>query len=262
MPTNNTIQNINGRWDAATFFERLAATNRLAVEENFTFCKVSGLEGFEEAVEQMQSSNNFICVSDIADGYTDLNNTPRTRRIKTVFFAMRHKAEDMEARTECMEIMRELFRQFMTRLILEKVKLEENCIYIDPRITFNEIDRYFFSGCAGAYFQIAVDIFTDLRHNPDDWNEDFETENYQYDEIFDLYLIGFDLNNRIHSIQNVQSITKLSLTESKAIIENFKYYTLLISNIDSVRKNELMELIEGHKYEYITVKFVRHGCLP
>ena len=167
----NNLANINGRWDATTFFERLCATNRLAQSEGFTFCQVSGLEGFEEAVDQMQSTNNFVCVSDIADGYTDLNNTPRTRRIKTVFFAMRHAAQDMDARSECMEIMRELFRQFMSQLILEKVKLEQNCIYLDPRISFNEIDRYFFSGCAGAYFQIAVDVYTDLRYNPDEWND-------------------------------------------------------------------------------------------
>lgn len=259
MPTNNTIQNINGRWDAATFFERLAATNRLAVEENFTFCKVSGLEGFEEAVEQMQSTNNFICVSDVADGYTDLNNTPRTRRIKTVFFAMRHKAEDMEARTECMETMRELFRQFMTRLILEKVKLEENCIYIDPRITFNEIDRYFFSGCAGAYFQIAVDIFTDLRHNPDDWTEDFETENYQYVDFWDLYMTDYDKNNFQKSVHEVFVFVPY-INETKQILLNFKDYALLISNINHWRKIELMKSIKD--LQYITVKFVRHGELP
>ncbi len=160
---------LNGRWDAAAFFERLTDTNRLARQEGFTFCRVSGLDGFEEAVNQMQSASAFVCVSDIADGYTELNNTPRTRRVKTVFFAMRHAAENMTSRSECMEIMRELFRQFMSRLILEKVKLEQNCIYLDPRISFNEIDRYFFNGAAGAYFQIAVDVFTDLRYNADEW---------------------------------------------------------------------------------------------
>ena len=163
-------EQLNGRWDAASFFENLTATNRLARSEGFTFCRVSGLDGFEEAVNQAQTQSAFVCVSDIADGYTELNNTPRTRRVKTVFFAMRHAAEDMEARAECMEIMRELFRQFMSRLFLEKVKLEQNCIYLDPRITFNEIDRYFFNGAAGAYFQIAVDVFTDLRFNVDEWN--------------------------------------------------------------------------------------------
>lgn len=134
---------LNGRWDAAKFFEELTATNKLAQQEQFVFCRVSGLDGFEEAVNQAQTQRAFVCVSDIADGYTELNNSPRTRRVKTVFFAMRHAAEDMSARAECMEIMRELFRQFMSRLLPEKVRLEQNCIYLDPRISFNEIDRYF-----------------------------------------------------------------------------------------------------------------------
>lgn len=161
---------LNGRWDAAKSFEELTATNKLAQQEQFVFCRVSGLDGFEEAVNQAQTQRAFVCVSDIADGYTELNNSPRTRRVKTVFFAMRHAAEDMSARAECMEIMRELFRQFMSRLLPEKVRLEQNCIYLDPRISFNEIDRYFFNGAAGAYFQIAVDVYTDLRYNKDEWN--------------------------------------------------------------------------------------------
>lgn len=156
-------------WQAAAFFETLLAKNKLARSERFVFCRVSGLDGFEEALADMQTTANFCCVSDIADGYTELNNSPRTRRVKTVFLAMRHRAEDMEARTACMETMRELFRQFMSVLILEKTKLEQSAIYLDPRISFNEIDRYFFSGCACAYFQIAVDKYTDLRYNADEW---------------------------------------------------------------------------------------------
>ena len=117
----------------------------------------------------MQGNTAFVCVSDIAQGFTELNNSPHTRRVKTVFLAMRHALDDMQARQECMETMRELFRQFMSSLILERTRLEENCIYLDPRISFNEIDRYFFSGCACAYFQIAVDVFTDLRYNANEW---------------------------------------------------------------------------------------------
>lgn len=156
-------------WQASVFFETLLAKNKLARSERFVFCRVSGLDGFEEALADMQTTANFCCVSDIADGYTELNNSPRTRRVKTVFLAMRHRAEDMEARAACMETMRELFRQFMSVLILEKTKLEQSAIYLDPRISFNEVDRYFFSGCACAYFQIAVDKYTDLRYNADEW---------------------------------------------------------------------------------------------
>ena len=113
------------------------------------------MDGFEEALAHMQRTTAFVCVSDIANGFTELNNTPHTRRVKTVYLAKRHKIDDMAARTRCMETLRELFRQYMSLLILEKTKLEQHCIYLD--------------GCACAYFQIAVDVYTDLRYNADEW---------------------------------------------------------------------------------------------
>ena len=81
-----TNKNIN--WDASSFFETLASKNKLAKTEEFRFCCVSGLEGFEEAIQHLQSTANFIAVSDISQGYTELNTTPHTRRVKTVFFAI------------------------------------------------------------------------------------------------------------------------------------------------------------------------------
>lgn len=136
---------------------------------DFVFAKVSGLDGFEEALQQLQSATAIIAVSDISQGYIEMNNSPHTRRVKTVFLAMRHAIDDMAARQQCMDTMRELFRQFMSKLILEKTKQEQHNIYLDSRISFQEIDQYFFSGCACAFFQIAVDTYTDLRYDPTEW---------------------------------------------------------------------------------------------
>lgn len=158
-------------WNATAFFEGLTKRNKFAQTKKFTFCKVSGLDGFEEALTKMMTKTAFVCVSDISQGFTDINNTPHTRRVKTVFLAMRHAIDNMEARQSCMDMMRELFRQFMSVLILEQTKLQEHSIYIDPRISFQEIDRYFFSGCACAYFQIGVDTYTDLQFNQAEWTD-------------------------------------------------------------------------------------------
>ncbi len=160
---------LDGNWDAAAFFKPLLEKNKLANEFGFTFCRVSGLEGFEEALSQSLSRTAFFCVSDTADGYTELDNTPRTRRVKTVFIAMRHPLEDMAARQRCMDVMRELFRQLMSVLLLEKTRIQQNSIFIDSHIAFNEIDRFFAAGCACAFFQIAVDAFANLAFNPNEW---------------------------------------------------------------------------------------------
>lgn len=89
-------------WDAADFFRRLTESNKLARSKNFKFCLVSSLEGFEEALARMQSSTAFVCVSDVSSGSTDLTNSPHTVRTKTVFFAVRHKIDDMKARMEAL----------------------------------------------------------------------------------------------------------------------------------------------------------------
>ena len=60
MKMKQIPKNIN--WDATSFFERLASKNKLAKEEHFCFFRVSGLEGFEEALHNLQSTANFICV--------------------------------------------------------------------------------------------------------------------------------------------------------------------------------------------------------
>lgn len=158
-------------WDAIAFFENLTSRNRLARDHGFKFCRVSGMEGFQEALASMQNAKAFVCVNEVSQGYTSLDNSPRTRRVKTVFIAMRHKIDDMKARQDRFDTLRELFRQFMTVLIKEKTKLEEDCVELDRRITFHEIDEYFFSGCACAYFSVAVDIHTDLRYDQNEWVE-------------------------------------------------------------------------------------------
>ena len=256
---------LNGRWNATDFFLELTATNTLALAEGFTFCRVSGLQGFEEAVAQLQTQNAFVCVSDINDGYTELNNSPHTRRVKTVFMAMRHAVDDMEARTECMEIMRELFRQFMSKLILEKVKLEQNCIYLDPRITFTEIDRYFFSGAAGAYFQIAVDCYTDLRFNAEEWMSESDFDNVTKEEFFyDLYITGYETSQKLSTIKYVRTMygaVATGLAEAKTLVEaaSVKNPLLIASNLTQYQLYVSVAQLDSVNATYV---FCQHGQSP
>lgn len=162
----------NFNWDAASFFERLTAANKFAGENGFRFDRVSSLEGFHTLISSSISTTALVAVSDTSSGGIDLNNTPHTRRVKTVFIFMRHKMDDAKARQRCLGKMNELFRQFMSVLSLEQTRLRENCIYIDDRISFTEIDKYFYTGGACAFFQIAVDTFTDLQYNPDEWQSE------------------------------------------------------------------------------------------
>ena len=74
-------------WDATEFFRSLTETNRLAHANKFCFCTVSGASDFQQLLERSQSKTAFVCVDDISEGFIELNNSPRTRRVKSVFFA-------------------------------------------------------------------------------------------------------------------------------------------------------------------------------
>ncbi len=169
-------------WNATAFFKYLTEHNCLAKQKGFVFCRVTGLQGFEEALGHMQSAKAVVAVDEVAQGFTQLENTPHTRRIKTVFFGMRHAIDNMEARQRCMEVMRELFRQYMSVLCQERTRIEQHNIYIDPRVSFQEIDSYFFSGMACAYFQVSTDVYTSLSYDAGEWDEDI-----MYDRIFNKH---------------------------------------------------------------------------
>lgn len=163
---------IHSNWDAASYFKNLVEHNVLAQQQGYRFARVSGLQGLEDFIAQSQSAKAAVCVSDISPGYTDLNNTPHSRRVKTIFLMRRHAIDNMEARTRCMDELRELFRQMMSVLFKERTRLEQGVLYFDPRIQFTEIEQYFATGCACAYFQVAFDIYTDLIYRKEEWLSD------------------------------------------------------------------------------------------
>ena len=66
--------------------------------------------------------------------------------------------------------MRELFRQFMFVLIQEKTKGEEEHIYLDPQISFLEIDKYFIFLMCLFILPSGHGRLTDLRCNQEVWN--------------------------------------------------------------------------------------------
>lgn len=156
-------------WDAITFFKTLTETNKLCLAHNFKFRRISGLNDFADAVATMQSTANFVCVSDVNVGRFELNNTPHLSRSKTVIIAMRHKMDDMVARQNCFTIINEIYRQFCSALIREKTKIEENNLYLESSISVQETDRNFIPGTAVCFFECKVTNYVDMQFHADEW---------------------------------------------------------------------------------------------
>ena len=156
-------------WDAFAFFEGTVKQNKLCVEKNFRCMAISGLEGLEEALASMQNTPNMVMVSENAAGYTMFENTPHTRKVRTIYIAMRHKHDDMVARQRCMDIIFELHRQFCSRLIQEKVRLEQNMQFLNPKIALQEVSKYLIPDTAICMFELSVDTYIDLQYNESEW---------------------------------------------------------------------------------------------
>lgn len=160
------------RWDAAAFFERLTRTNKLARQNSFRFCRISGLTGMEEAIATMQQTPAFVMVSDSPVGTMDTDNTPHQRRTVMVILAMRHRLDDMQARDRCLQTMQELFRQFMSALIPERTRMQENALFIDPRVTLQVFNKYLTPGVTCYEFEITATAYVDLTWQEDEWESD------------------------------------------------------------------------------------------
>ncbi len=156
-------------WDAAAFFEDLTARNRLAQDKGFRFCRISGLAGMEDAIAAMQNTPAFVMVSDAPVGTMDIENTPHLRRTVMVVLAMRHPLDDMQARSQCLETMQELFRQYMSALIPERKRREVNMLFIEPRVTLQVFNRYLTPGVSCYMFEVATTAYVDMVYNNAEW---------------------------------------------------------------------------------------------
>lgn len=158
-------------FNAYDYFEKICTKNKLARSGQFEFCRVTGLEGMEEALNNFRKTETFFCIDATNDGSTvQVNGGFFKRRVFTVFLLKRYKFGDMSAHQEALNICRTLFDQICSRMLLDREILLGDLIYLNTdRIHFREMEKYFLSGCAGIYFMIDIDEPLDLSYEPEQW---------------------------------------------------------------------------------------------
>lgn len=161
----------DGELDAFALFSRLTAVNALCRRYGFQCVQVSDLEGFSDCLQELQEMRPLVAVSDTSAGTLSTVGSPVTRRLKTVFMFMPHSLTDrpMERRADCFAVMREIVRQFMTVIIRQSTRLRLGGLTIDPTVVFEEIDQYFYSGGACAYYSITTERRTELVLDEGHW---------------------------------------------------------------------------------------------
>lgn len=158
-------------FDLEKYFLDMAADNRLANKHGFYPCTCSGVDSLQGVLDEFRKKANFICVEDTNDGATiQRGGGWFQKRIVTVFILARYRFNDMDDRREKLNTCRQIFRQFKSRMIVDKDRLDNELVTINlSRIMKKELSQYFISGCTGLYFMVEFDEPENLCYNEAEW---------------------------------------------------------------------------------------------
>lgn len=157
---------------ALDYFSRLAKTNRLAADNGFHPCLCSGPDSIDGIMQGFKKYQNFIMVDDTTSQQTFSNGVGFFRRdVYTVFVLAAYRHDDMADREQKLNLCRDIFRQFHSRLLYDRDTLG------DDRLTFlqlgniysTELPRYSYNGVTGLYFMIQNEQPIDISYDSSEW---------------------------------------------------------------------------------------------
>lgn len=147
-------------FDALNYFEQLARQNKLCKENGFMPVFCSGPESIEGIMQQYQKTANFVCIDDTTDQNLYSEGVSYfKRRVYTVFVLAAYRWDDMKDREEKLNLCREVFKQFVKRMIWDRTQREddETAFLNVEKIYSKEFGRYTMNGVTGLYFMVEND---------------------------------------------------------------------------------------------------------
>lgn len=163
----------NNHFDALAYFYAMTRHNKLAREKGFVPVTISNTDNLEGLFEEYRDNDRFVAVTDTNSG--NLSSADGTygfskRRAYTVFILSAYEHDNMASRQEELELCRELFHQFVSKIIRDKYQYEEKMMYFDTHAIPNqEIGRYYLSGMTGLHFTLYVQEPIDLIYDDEQW---------------------------------------------------------------------------------------------
>lgn len=150
-------------FDALHYFEQLAEKNKLCREHGFKPVFCSGPDSIEGIMQEFQKTANFVCIDDTTDQNLYSEGVSYfKRRVYTVFILAAYRWDDMEDREAKLNICREVFAQFVRRMIWDRNLIEmssrDDITFLNvEKIYSKEFGRYTMSGVTGLYFMVEND---------------------------------------------------------------------------------------------------------
>jgi hypothetical protein len=163
-------------FDAITYFTEMTEKNVLAKKEGFQPVVISGPDNLEGIFEEFRDYDRFVAVSDTNTGNLSSNDGAYgffKRRAYTVFILSAYEHDNMDDRQQQLELCRQLFLQFVSKIIYDKYSYDEQLMYLDTQsIPNQEIGRYYLSGVTGLFFTVYVQEPVNLEYDADQWSQD------------------------------------------------------------------------------------------
>lgn len=159
-------------FNAQDYFKGLCKKNITALNNHFKFCTCSGIESLQGPLDRFKRDNAFFCLDDTNDGALFQGNGGGwyKQRTFTVFLMHRYRFNDEGAREQALSVCRDLFRQLVSRMIVDADHLSNDLVYLKvENILCRELGQYFLNGCTGLYFMIDVSEPVSLKYYPREW---------------------------------------------------------------------------------------------
>lgn len=164
--------NAKDLFDAESYFQDMTQRNLLAQTKGFRFCTCSGVNNLEGCLAGFRDTSAFVCMDDTSDGalFQGRGGGWYKKRTFTVFILHRHEFNNMRDRSEKLTLCRNLFRQMVSKMIVDADNLSNELVYLQTNnILSRELGRYALSGCTGLYFMVDVAEPLDLIYTPEEW---------------------------------------------------------------------------------------------
>ena len=149
-------------FDALTYFKKLAESNRLCLKHGFKAVFCSGPDSIEGVMQQFQKTANFVMIDDTTDQNLYSEGVSYfKRRVYTVFILAAYRWDDMEDREQKLNLCRNIFQQFVRRMIWDKNNREDandDMTFLNvEKVYSKEFGRYTMNGVTGLYFMVEND---------------------------------------------------------------------------------------------------------
>lgn len=161
------------RFDAIGYFTELTARNKLTQKSGFVAVTISNTDNLEGLMEEYRDADRFVAISDTSSG--NLSSPDGTygfskRRAYTVFVLSAYEHGNMVSREEELMLCREVFHQFVSRILRDKYEYRDRDMFFDTHVFPNqEIGRYYLSGMTGLHFTVYMQEPIDLEYDDEQW---------------------------------------------------------------------------------------------